>query len=128
LNFVSYEPGVCNIGPAEISRRMRAGHAGVIASVVLFVLLVAVGAPHLVRLVVALPTAVAASGYIQARLHFCAAFGSRGVFNFGALGSVETVADQEAQARDRRRSMQIGLTSAAVGLAVGIVAALLPIA
>jgi len=107
---------------------MRAGHAGAIASAILFLLLVAVGAPHWARLAVALPAAVAASGYVQARLHFCAGFGSRGVFNFGDLGSVESVADQEAQARDRRRSMQIALASAAVGLAVGIVAALLPIA
>ena len=30
---VDYQPGVCNIGPAEIARRRRAGHIGLIAAV-----------------------------------------------------------------------------------------------
>jgi hypothetical protein len=127
LTDVSYQPGVCNIGPAEIRRRRMAGHVGAVSTVVLFAALAAAGVPHLLRLVVAIPAAVSATGYIQARLHFCANYGSRGVFNLGDLGSLEAVADAEARARDRRRSAQIGLASAAIGVAVGIVAALLPI-
>jgi hypothetical protein len=128
IRNVSYQPGVCNIGPAEIRRRRIAGHVGAVATVALFVVLAAAGVPHLLRLVVAIPAAVSATGYIQARLHFCANYGSRGVFNFGDPGSVETVADAEARAKDRRRSARIGLAGAAIGFAVGIVAALLPIA
>ena len=78
LDVSSYQPGVCNIGPAEIARRRRSGHVGVLASVVLLVLLVAIDAPPLARLLVALPAAGAASGYLQAWFHFCAGFGSRG--------------------------------------------------
>ena len=121
-----YQPGVCNIGPQEIRRRRRAGHAGLAASVVLLAILVAVGAPPLARLLVAIPAAMAASGYLQAWLKFCAGFGSRGIFNFGEIGETHEVIDAEAHARDRSRSRQIGLASLAIGVAVGVVATLLP--
>ncbi|HEX7590321.1 MAG TPA: hypothetical protein VF375_00075 [Candidatus Limnocylindrales bacterium] len=127
LQIVAYEPGVCNIGPAEISRRRRSGHAGLAVSLALFAVLLALAAPHWARLFLILTAAAAASGYLQARLHFCAAFGSTGVFNFGELGASEQVLDQEARRRDRMRSLQIGLASLAIGLAVGIGAFLLPI-
>lgn len=121
-----YQPGVCNIGPAEIARRRRVGHIGVGVTVALLVGLIALHAPPLARLIVALPAAMAATGYLQARLHFCAGFGSRGVFNFGELGRVVEVVDPAARARDRRRSMQVGLASVAIGVAVGVLAVLLP--
>jgi hypothetical protein len=127
LGAVSYEPGVCNIGPAEIARRRRAGHVSLAITVVLFAALVALGVPHWVRLLLVLPAGASASGYLQAQLHFCAGFGSQGVFNFGELGTTQSVADPEARARDRRRSMEIGLASLAIGIAVGIVAAFTPI-
>jgi hypothetical protein len=60
-------------------------------------------------------------------LHFCAGFGSQGVFNFGELGTTERVAYPHARARDRMKSLQIGLASLAIGLAVGVGAVLLPI-
>jgi hypothetical protein len=121
-----YQPGRCNIGPAEIARRRRAGHAGLGATVVLFAGLVAVGAPPVARFSVALPAALAASGYLQARLRFCAGFGSRGVFNFGPLGETEQVPDDAARARDRARATQIGLASLAIGLIVGVAARFVP--
>ncbi len=88
--------------------------------------LLAVGAPPLARLLVALPAALAASGYLQARLRFCAGFGSAGVFNFGSLGETHPVKYDAARARDRARAMQIGLASLASGLLVGALAVLLP--
>jgi hypothetical protein len=33
LAGVEYRPGVCNIGPAEIARRRRAGHVGLLVTV-----------------------------------------------------------------------------------------------
>ena len=122
-----YRPGACNIGPEEIRRRRRAGHIGILASLILLVILVAIGAPSLARLIVALPVAGAASGYLQAWLRFCAGFGSRGVFNFGPLGQMEQVVDADARRRDRARARQIGLASLAIGIASGVVAALLPL-
>jgi len=124
---MEYQPGVCNIGPAEISRRRRAGHVGLAVTVVLLGVLVAIGAPPLVRLIVALPAAAAASGYLQAWFHFCAGFGSRGVFNFGPLGQVFEVADTEARRRDRAKATQIGVASLVIGVAFSVAAFLLPL-
>jgi hypothetical protein len=122
-----YRAGACNIGPAEISRRRRAGHVGLAATVALFVGLVAIGVPQPVRLLVALPAAGAASGYLQAFLHFCAGFGSRGIYNFGSLGTTQLVTDPAARARDMLMSARIGIGSVAIGVAVGVIAALLPL-
>ena len=122
-----YQPGVCNIGPQEIRRRRRAGHVGLVVAVVLLAVLVAVGAPPLARLLVAIPAAMAASGYLQAWLKFCAGFGSRGIFNFDEVGQTHEVVDAEGRARDRARARQIGFASLGIGVAVAVVAVLLPI-
>jgi hypothetical protein len=122
----TYQPGACNIGPAEIARRRRSGHVGLAAAVALLGALVVLDAPPVTRLLVAVPATVAASGYLQARLRFCTGFGSRGVFNFGAVGSTEQVADAEARRLDSRRSMQINGASVGAGIIAGVLAAALP--
>ena len=124
---LEYRPGVCNIGPEEIAARRRGGHIALIATVVLLVFLVAIGAPPLTRLLIAIPAVGAASGYLQARLRFCAGFGSRGVFNFGPVGPRHEVADADARARDRARARQIGLAGLAIGVVVAVVAVLPPL-
>jgi hypothetical protein len=123
----AYEPGVCNIGPAEIARRRRAGHVGLLVAIVVLAVVVTIGAPPLVRLIVGLPVAAAASGYLQAWLKFCAGFGSRGLFNFGPVGETQRVLAPHARARDRSRANQIGLASLAIGVGVAVVAVLLPL-
>lgn len=121
-----YVPGVCNIGSEEIARRRRVGHVGLLATLASYAALRAIRAPRPARFLVALPAAGAASGYLQARLRFCAGFGSRGVFNFGVLGGTQVVADSDARARDRARAVQIGLASLAIGGVAGVAATLLP--
>jgi hypothetical protein len=120
-----YVPGTCNIGPAEIAMRRRVGHAGLIATVVLAAVLLAVDAAPAWRLLLALPAALAAVGYLQAWLRFCANFGFRGVYNFDALGHEQRVAAEEARAQDRRRAILVGVGSAAIGLAVALLSLLL---
>ena len=122
-----YQPGVCNIGPAEIARRRRAGDVGLLATVFLLAILVAIGAPPSVRLLVGLPAAGSAVGYLQAWLRFCAGFGTRGTFNFGPLGRAEQVSDPESLARDRRRATEIAVAILAIGIVVAIAATLLPL-
>lgn len=122
-----YVPGVCNIGPAEIARRRRAGHAGAVAAVAVLAGLVAIDAPPPTRLLVALPAAAAASGYLQAWLRFCAGFGSRGIVNFGELGQRQAVEDPAARAQDRAMSRRIGAASLAVGVVVAAAAVALPV-
>jgi hypothetical protein len=121
-----YRPGQCNIGPAEIARRRRAGHVGLLMTLAALAVLIAIDAPPLARLLVALPAAIAASGYLQAWLRFCAGFGARGVLNFGDVGSTEEV-PEAVRALDRAQARRIMLASLGAGVAVGIVAALLPI-
>jgi hypothetical protein len=122
-----YVPGVCNIGSAEIARRRRAGHTGVIATIALPAILALLHAPTLLRLLVFFPAAFAASGYLQAWLRFCAGFGWAGVFNFGDLGRTDRVAEDRARARDRAMALRIGLGAAAIGVVAALVAAVLPV-
>jgi len=127
IHDAEYVPGVCNIGPAEIAHRRAFGHVGFAASVVLLGLLLAINAPAWARLLLFFTAAGSATGYLQAMFHFCAGFGSRGVYNFGAVGTEHAVAEAADRARDRRRSLQITAGSVAIGLAVAIAAFLLPL-
>jgi hypothetical protein len=122
-----YEPGVCNIGPAEIARRRRAGIVGSVLTLGLLIALVALDLPPIHRLALFVPAAVAASGFIQARLKFCAGFAALGVFNFGGQGDRVEIVDPDARARDRRRGREISFVSFAIGAAVALLAVLLPI-
>lgn len=122
-----YVAGTCNIGPEEIARRRLFGHLALVVSVVLLVALILIHAPVWTRLVLFFTAAGSASGYIQAFSHFCANFGSRGVYNFGDVGTVEMVASAEDRASDRARALRIGLESVAVGVVVAVVAVLLPV-
>ena len=82
--------------------------------------------PTPVRLVAFFPAAVAASGFLQASLRFCAGFGWLGVFNFDRVGMTQAVESAEARRRDRGMAIRIGLASALVGGIVAAVAAVLP--
>ncbi len=124
---VDYRPGVCNIGPAEIARRRRSGHIGVVLTLVTLAVLVAIDAPDAARLLVGLPAAMAATGYLQAWFKFCVAFGSAGVFNFDAIGGTERIADPAARSRDRARALRIGLLAAGVGVAIAVVSFAVPL-
>ncbi len=99
-----------------------------LATVIAFVLLVGIGAPAPWRLLLFLPAMGAATGYLQAALHFCANFGMRGVFNFSdRLRDTESVAAAEARAQDRRKALQIIGLSVLAGAVVAIVAFVLPV-
>jgi hypothetical protein len=121
-----YRPGACNIGSQEIRRRWLSGHAGLVATVGLLVVLLAIDAAPPVRLLVGLPAAGAAIGYLQAYLRFCAAFGLAGIYSFGNRDDAQAVTDSSARARDRRRALMIVGAGVLIGLVVGIGAMLLP--
>jgi hypothetical protein len=120
-----YQAGACNIGPAEIARRRRTGHVGLITTVVLLAVLLLLDAPTWTRLVVFLPAVLGAAGYLQAHFRFCADYGWRGVFNVGERAGHDRtteVADSAARRTDRRRAMLISAGSAVIGLAVTLLA------
>jgi hypothetical protein len=117
-----YVPGSCNIGPAEIALRRRAGHAGLVVTAALGAALLRSDLPRAWRLTLAVPAAGAASGYLQARERFCADFGWRGVYNFDRRGQEQPVAGDDALAQDRRKALRIAAASAAIGVGVALVA------
>jgi len=106
---------------------LRSGHVGLVTTIVLLGFLVVAGLPPIMRLLLFLPAAVGAAGYLQAWLRFCAGFGALGVFNFNAVGLTEPVLDAEARGRDRRKATLIGLASVVIGAAVAVAALLLPL-
>ena len=120
-------PGACNIGPAEIARRRRAGYLGLAAAAALAVALVALDAPTAARWLLALPLAGGATGFLQARFRFCAGFGIAGVRNFGQLGSVEQVEDADARRADRNKALAIFAAAAGIGAAGAAAFVLLPV-
>jgi hypothetical protein len=120
-----YQAGTCNIGPAEIARRRRTGHVGLAITVALLGGLLWIDAPTWTRLVLFLPAAVGAAGYLQAHFRFCADCGWRGVFNVGERaghGRTTAVADAAARQADRRRAMLISAGSGVIGLAATLMA------
>lgn len=121
-----YVPGVCNIGLAEIQRRRNSGIAGAVGAAVVLAATLVTGAPKPFRVLTILPASVAASGFLQARMHFCAGFGMRGVFNFGATGTTDTIEQAEFRNEDQRTARTLLGGAAAIGLAVGGATLLLP--
>ncbi len=124
LTTPKYVPGVCNIGQAEITQRNRVGMIGIVTTVILWAGLIYLQAPHWLKFVVAIPAMMAASGYIQAYLHFCAAFGFMGVFNLDKdAGKTDSIQQAEFRAQDRAKAMKIFLAAFAIGIAAGFIAA-----
>jgi hypothetical protein len=117
-----YVPGSCNIGPAEIALRRRAGHAGLVVTAALGAALLRSDLPRAWRLTLAVPAAGAASGYLQAHERFCADFGWRGVYNFDRRGQEQPVAGDNAPAQDRRKAIRIAAAAGAIGVGVALAA------
>ncbi len=122
-----YVPGVCNIGSAEITRRKRLGWIGVGATGILGSVLVFSHVPALWRLSLFVPAFIAATGFLQGFMHFCAGFGRRGVFNFGAqVGKTEEVEQAEYRRKDRQKALQIFAYSVLIAIVVATAVLLLP--
>jgi hypothetical protein len=122
-----YQPGACNIGPAEIARRRRAGWVGLGVALAWAVGALFLGGGPLVRFGVVLPLAGAFVGFLQARRRFCAAYGFLGLRNFGPLGRAEVVEDPEARRRDRAAALRLVGEALLLAAVPGLVFALLPL-
>ena len=121
-----YIPGICNIGPAEINKRRQSGWVGLVATILLWAAFWVFRVPAPWRLFLFFPAAMSATGFLQAALHFCAGFGTRGVFNFGSeVGKTETVEQVEFRQKDQRKARLILLYSVMIGIAIAIAGFLL---
>jgi hypothetical protein len=127
FDMSEYQPGVCNIGRAEIARRKRLGWIGAIATVILWSLLVLTHMPAVWRLVLLFTTTIAAVGFLQAYMHFCAAYGLRGIFNMGPkAGRAETVEEAESRRLDKEKALRIVAYSILIAALVVATAFILP--
>ena len=116
-----YEPGVCNIGPAEIARRRRSANTATAITLVVAAWLLLARWPDVTRLAL-LPFATASAvTWLQVTRRFCVAFGAAGILNFGSLGTTISVEDAEARAADRRTAFRM----IGEGLAYGALVTLL---
>jgi hypothetical protein len=102
-----YQPGVCNIGGAEVQRRKRVAQIGSILflAYALFAFFTQLNSALTALSIV--PAILAAVGYVQSKKKFCFAFGLLGTFNFGELGKLSKVSTPEAIAADRRLALKI---------------------
>lgn len=124
-----YIPGMCNIGPAEIRMRRTSGIIGLAITIIAFVVFYIVHIDAPLRLFIFVPAVIAASGFLQAQLHFCARFGMSGLFNFSDdIRKQESVDQAEYRRKDQQKALTIIAGSAAIGLGVALVAYALPFA
>ena len=122
-----YVPGVCNIGPWEVRRRVAFGIVGLVVAGLLLLALIAIGAPPVARLLVVLPAWGGAFSVLQARRRFCGAYALRGISNFGdSHATIRTVEDEAAHRADMDALARMTRDSFVFALVVGVVAVLLP--
>ena len=116
---MEYQPGVCNIGPAQQRRRLLLGIASLLLAVGLVAAVVAVGWPRWALLLSVFPLYGAAMGYLQYRERFCVGFAGIGVFDVG--DGTNQVLDEAALAADRKRAVRLNAKSVAVGVVGAVV-------
>jgi glucan phosphoethanolaminetransferase (alkaline phosphatase superfamily) len=116
-----YIPGVCNIGQAEIRSRRQAGWIGLVVTILLWIAFLILRVPATWRLMLFIPAAIAAAGFLQTAMHFCAAFGIMGVINFGPnVGKTDTIEQAEFRRKDRKKAVLIILYSIFIGIVTAI--------
>ena len=119
----TYQPGVCNIGPAERRQRRMLGWVGLVVTVLAVVAFFAFNVPAPWRVLVALPAALSANGFLQSAMHFCVGFAMRGLYNMGtALGSEESIVEADMRRADQKKGALITLYSLLIAAAVVVLA------
>ncbi len=112
-----YIPGVCNIGPAERRRRRMQGILALLVAAVWLAFLLITHAAWGWRVLLILPIAGAATGFLQDYYHFCAGFGMKGIYNvINSAGITDNVEMEEYRLKDRRKAMQILYLSLGIGI------------
>lgn len=115
--MVTYEPGECNIGPAERRKRRYAGYVGFLAAAVVVVAVPLLELDPIWLLASAAPFYGGFLGILQARASFCAGFGLAGVYDVSDDGTDRIeVPDAAARRADRTRSLVMQLQAVALGV------------
>ena len=122
----AHQPGVCNIGPAEIRVRQLSALAGIVLAAAFFILLRTLEVSQAFYALEFFPVVLFTTGWNQARSRFCIYFGIRGLFNFGGLtdsSSKSSIDDAAFRAADR--AMALKLLGRSIILALPITAILI---
>jgi hypothetical protein len=126
MTQVIYTPGVCNIGPAEITRRRTVGWIGLAVTIAVLALLLIVQAPAILRLVIFLPAFAMAAGFVQAQMGFCVAFAQSGVYNLDAVGTTQSVTnDGISKAKDVKHAATLYVYMVIIAVLVTVFAFLI---
>jgi hypothetical protein len=123
----SYQPGICNINTAETAKRRKLGHIGLSVFIVLLIVFLLMNVSRYYRVVLLLPALMGASGYLQARNHFCVGYAGAGMQNADESSTqASRIADKEARAQDKQKARAMNLQSAAIGIVLTAIAIILP--
>jgi len=121
----NYIPGVCNIGKEESNKRKKVGIAGLLLTIIAYSFLVYFDVSKGIRFLIFIPAIISASGFIQARMHFCAYYGLAEMFNFDSLGKSSKVKDDEFIRKDKKMARSIIYFSVLIGIVVGLIAVMI---
>jgi hypothetical protein len=113
----SYVPGGCNINKAEIAKRRMIGHVGLVIFVIVLVALLVFDVSRWYRIILFLPGMMVASGYLQARNHFCTGYARAGKQN-AVQGSTTAsdISDEAAKASDKSKAKRMNLQASLIAL------------
>jgi hypothetical protein len=122
-----YIPGVCNIGDAEIRTRRNSCYLGLAVTIIVLIVLILLPISPWWRLFLIIPAGGAATGFLQAGMHFCAGFAMRGVFNFGNdTHHTDTIEQAEYRRADQRKAYLIFGLSLVIGIVFALLTLLIP--
>lgn len=121
MSNTQYQPGLCNIGGAEVARRKQVAQFGGALYLIFSLIFIIKNYSLSLTAVIFLPAMIFAVGFIQSRRKFCLAFGLMGTFNFQRVGTLTKIEDRASLAADRRTALTILLQ--ALGLALALTAA-----
>ena len=117
MSSAQYQPGVCNIGGAEVQRRKRVAQIGSVLFIAYAIFAFYTDMQSSSAVFSFIPAMLAAVGFIQSRRKFCFAFGLLGTFNFVELGKLSKVASPADIAADRKVALIIIAQSFLLALA-----------
>jgi hypothetical protein len=101
----AYIPGVCNIGPGEVNKRLRIGYIGLALMIIFIISAGFFDFPPVWKLALFAPTVYAISGFLQARQKFCFMYGFFGLFGFA--GKRSRVKDDAQAQLDKSKALKL---------------------
>ena len=112
-----YQPGICNIGTDEISKRRKEFVVSLIPVLLLSGLNYFMHDSASLWILLFVASSVAGVMYLQVAYRFCIAFGIFKRYNFGPLGPSEKISDPSEVLRDRKKVLMMCLQALAMGSA-----------